>query len=668
MERQEEHPPEDVSWVQPTESLAFSVSPVISSGSNNARDEGDDPSRKSFSLSSRDGGDRGDEEDPPLRGEYIGTNGDCEGNTGGMDDERSVSEPAARSPPATTTPPPTGDALGRELLVDDSNEGHSSACHDRSSPPPYASDVIVDEDYREDSESGGFTRSLPHAQQEPWRQQQEQEQNHDNMVVDERERLLGHHAPRADRTGGEERPWQVEDQPAGFLPEQQWEDESLDGHGEEWADDGGEDFAPAWDQGKPAEYRGGSDGAISEQEDTEQISRMDDSYEDEQGRLFSRHHDQQRPRRTPGRRGFGRGGEGSSVMDVGSGNDDSFLSNEETDDRAAPPQHSSRGRSESPSYRVVRRRTRVSLDRERRRLDRVPRSQRLSQVKGHPLGGMTLLQLEERHLLDVGIGQMTRQMAKRRGRRASEGKRGARQSNEDLLRRSARLLRRAQEERDARFLAENARDFYHSIHASDDSSPSRVFRDNTIGDCGAGLRSSGDEGAKKRGRRPASASRDRSCRRFTSSYSLESSGGTPRDRAHTASDLSRPIQTDAWGRALEGEVPPVGLYSGGGTRCSLKQRRPLSAKPALTSGWEPGRARTQDRGNGRGGDGGAGNRWDSFENDGSREGGIRGREGAASGELRRHGDGDEGLDYSDMSDLSPQGIVEYTDEEEGPFK
>lgn len=667
MEQQEEHPPEDVSWVQPTESLAFSVSPVVSSGSNNARDQENDAGRKSFSLSSRDGGDRGDEEDPPLRGEYIGA-GDCEGNAGGVDYQRSVSEPAAHSLPEPTNVA-AGDALRRESLVD-SNEGHYSTGRGINNPPPLASDVMIDGDYQEDTEFGGFAHAPPHAQQEPWGQQQEQEQCHDNMIVDERERALGHLAPQADRTGDEGRPWQIEEQAGGFLPEQHWEEESRDGDGEEWADDGGEDFAPAWDQGRPADFPGGSDGVVSEQEDTEQVSRMDDSCEDEQGRLCSHQHGQRRPRRTPGRRGFGRGDEGSSDMDVRSGSDNSStLSSEDVDDRVDPPQHSSRGRSESQSYRVVRRRTRVSLDRERRRLDRVPRSQRLSQVKGHPLGGMTLLQLEERHLLDVGIGQMTRQLAKRRGRRASDGKRGARQSNEDLLRRSARLLRRAQEERDARFLAENARDFYHSsTHAGDESPPSRVFRDTTIGDGGAGLRSSGEEGARKRGQRPASASRDRSCRRFTSSYSLEPSGGNTRDRAYTTSDFSRPTQTDAWGRALEGEVPPVGLYSGGGTRCSLKQRRPMSAKPALTSGWEPGRARTRDRDNGRGGGGGAGSRCDRFEDDGSREAGFRGRGGAASGELRRHGEGDEGLDYSDVSDLSRQGIVEYTDEEEGPFK
>lgn len=672
MDQQEEHPPEDVSWVQPAESLAFSVSPVISSGSNNARDEGDDAGRKYFSLSSQDGGDRGDEEDPPLRGEYIGANNDVEGNAdSSVDDETNVPEvppvSAASSRPETTTP--AGEALRRELVFDDSNEGHPSSGHGSSSPPPVASGVTVNGGYMEDTESGGFSHSPPYAQHQPWAQQQDQdqEQYQEDMVVEERERVFGHLAPQADRTGGEERQRQNEEQAAGLLPQQHWEDESSDSHGEEWADEEGEDFAPAWDQGAPANFHGGSDGAVSEQEDTEQISRTD-SAEDEEDRLFSHQLDQQRPRRTPGRRGFDREDEGGSDMVVRSGSDNSNISNGDVDGLVDPPLHAGRGRAESPSYRVVRRRTRVSLDRERRRLDRVPRSQRLSQVKGHPLGGMTLLQLEERHLLDVGIGQMTRQLAKRRGRGGSDGKRGARQSNEDLLRRSARLLRRAQEERDARFSAESTHDFYHSIHASGGSPPSRVLRDKTSGGGGAGPRSAGEEGAKNRGRRPASASRDRSCRRFTPSFSLEPSEETTRDRAYTTSDFHRPMQTDAWGRELESDVPPVGLYSGGGTRCSLKQRRPMSAKPALTSGWEPGRARTQGRGNGRGGGGGAGGRWDSFENDGSREAPFRGRRVAASGELGGHGEGDEGLDYSDVSDLSPQGIVEYTDEEEGPFK
>lgn len=660
MEQQEEHPPEDVSWVQPTESLAFSVSPVVSSGSNNARGEEYDAGRKSFSISSRDG-DRGDEEDPPLIGEYIGADDDCEGNADNVDDAK-INIPAAPSPPETTTP--AGEALPRESLLDGSNEGLSSTGHGSNSPPPLASDVT-------DTEPGSLTHSPPYAQQEPCGQQQEQDQSHEHMAVEERERVLGRVGPEADRTGGEERSRQIEEQAAGFLPQQHWEDESRDGHqeewAEEWADDDGEDFAPAWDQGRPAYFHTGSDGVISEQEDTEQISRMDSS-EDEEVGLSSHQHGQQRPRRTPGRRGFDGDDEGRSDMDVRSESDNSIHSNEGVDDLVDEPQHSSRGRWESPSYRMVRRRTRVSLDRERRRLDRVPRSQRLSQVKGHPLGGMTLLQLEERHLLDVGIGQMTRQLAKRRGRGGSDGGRGARQSNEDLLRRSARLLRRAQEERDARFSAENARDFYHGVQASGGFPPSRGFCDRSNGGSGAGPRSSGEEGAKKRGRRPASASRDRSCRRFTPSYSLEPSGGSARDRAHTTSDFGRPIETDAWGRALEGDVPPVGLYSGGGTRCSLQQRRPMSAKPALTSGWEPGTARTQGRGDGRGSGGGAGSRWDRFEDDRSREVGFHGRGGAACGELRGHGGGAEGLDYSDMSDLSPQGIVEYTDEEEGPFK
>lgn len=359
-------------------------------------------------------------------------------------------------------------------------------------------------------------------------------------------------------------------------------------------------------------------------------------------------------------------------MDVRSGSDSSSsMSHEEdVDDHVDPPRHTSRGRDESPFSRVVRRRTRLSLDRERRRLDRVPRSQRLSQVKGHPLGGMTLLQLEERHLLDIGMGQMARRLEKRQGRRG----RGVRQSNEDLLRRSARLLRRAQEERDARISFENARDLYHSRHASGgEPLSSRAPRNKTSGG-GARPRSAGGEGTKLRGGRPASASRDRSnsCRFVSSSLSSQSGRGGVRDRAYTASDCISPSQMDSWDRALD-DVPPVGLYSGGGTRCSLKQRRPMSAKPALTcgSGWEPGRARTRGRGCSRGRGGGNGNgRWDCFEGGDPRGTPFRGGEwtAAGGGGMGGRGEEDEGSDYSDMSDLSAQGIVEYTDEEEGPFK
>lgn len=660
MERQEEHPPEDVSWVQPTESLAFSVSPVGTTSSN-ARDEGDDAGRKSFSVSSRDGGDRGDEEDPPLRGEHIGENDDGEGKAGSVDDEGDI--PVTSPPSQLQTTTPMGEAPHHELLSDKDNGGHSSTGHGgSSSPPPPGCEVEVNGGHRE-TESGGFANSTPCSQQAPWGQQEEQEQCHDNIVAEESKRALGYVAPQHDRAGSEERRRQVEEQAARLLPQRHWEDESRDGHEAEWADDDGEDFAPAWDQGRPAEFRGGSDGGFSEQEDTEQICRMDSS-EDEEGRHFPHQDGHERPQRAYRRHGLEREDDEGSGMDVRSGSGYSISSNEGIDDLTDPPQHNSPGREESPSYRVVRRRTRVSLDRERRRLDRVPRSQRLSQVKGHPLGGMTLLQLEERHLLDVGIGQMARQLTKRQDRGGRERKRGVRQSNEDLLRRSARLLRRAQEERNARFSTEDARDFYHSVHASGGSPPPGVFC------AGGGARSpsGGEEGVTKRGRRPASASRDRSCRRFTPSFSLEPSRESTRDRAHSASDFSQPVQTDAWGRALEGEIPPMGLYSGGGTRCSLKQRRPMSATPALTSGWEPGRTRAQGRGSARGGAGEAGSRWDCFGDDGSREAHFHHRGGAARGELGGHGEGDERLDYSDVPDLSPQGIVEYTDEEEGPFK
>ncbi|CAN0233885.1 unnamed protein product, partial [Ectocarpus sp. 12 AP-2014] len=425
-------------------------------------------------------------------------------------------------------------------------------------------------------------------------------------------------------------------------------------------DDVGEEFAPAWDQGRPAEFDGGSGGL--DHEDFGMSSRSDSSA-DEQGMVSPHLEDPRHLREAAFLPEYDRVEDDDTDTDVKTDSD----SSSDGDGQGAlqsPSLSTGRGREESQSFsRAVRRRTRLSLDRERRRLDRVPRSQRLSQVRGHPLGGMTLLQLEERHLLDVGIGQMTRQLARRRGRGGGGGGGGVRQSNEDLLRRSARLIRRAQEERDSRFMMGNAAAFHPgSRYAGGDTRFSNTFRDESW-DRDARGRSQSAGGRKRggstrrRSRRPASASRDRGSRRLmSSSFSHEPTGGGTRDRAYSTSDYNR----QAWGRTLEGEAPPMGLYSGGGTRCSLKQRRPLSAKPALTSGWEPGRARTRGRG-------GIGDGWDHFDEDDRRAVHSRGERRAVRAEAGDRSNEDGGLDYSDMSDVSPHGIVEYTDEEEGPF-
>ncbi|CAN0269083.1 unnamed protein product, partial [Ectocarpus sp. 8 AP-2014] len=357
-------------------------------------------------------------------------------------------------------------------------------------------------------------------------------------------------------------------------------------------DDVGEEFAPAWDQGRPAEFDGGSGGL--DHEDFGQSSRSDSSA-DEQGMVSPHLQDPQHLREAAFLPDYDRVEDDDTDTDVKT-DSDSSSGGDGQGALQSPSLSTCRGREESQSFsRTVRRRTRLSLDRERRRLDRVPRSQRLSQVRGHPLGGMTLLQLEERHLLDVGIGQMTRQLARRRGRGGGDGGGGVRQSNEDLLRRSARLIRRAQEERDSRFMIGNAAAYHPSSrYLGGDTRFSNAFRDESWdGDAGGRSQSAGGRkgggSTKRRSRRPASASRDRGSRRLmSSSFSHEPTGGGTRDRAYSTSDYNR----QAWGRTLEAEAPPMGLYSGGGTRCSLKQRRPLSAKPALTSGWEPGRART----------------------------------------------------------------------------
>lgn len=472
-----------------------------------------------------------------------------------------------------------------------------------------------------------------------------------------------------------------DDQAADMLARQDWNDEDYDDDGAAWVDNGhndddgriGEDYAPAWDQGRPAESYGGN--VEVDLEHVEHISRSDSS-EGEGSTGAPRLQDRPQVHEAINLTRFDSAQEEDTSLGIESG-DCSDASSENVRALTGSLAATGRRREESPpSFRVVRRRTRRSVDRERRRLDRVPRSQRLSQVKGHPLGGMTLLELEERRLLDVGIGQMARQLAKHRGWRGRHGGVGARQSNEDLLRRSARLLRRAQEQRDARFSVDSKRDFYHSSRSGSGNDPSsRPSRDTRDGIGGARQQFSTAErregGPRRNDRRPASASRSHSRRSMSSSFAAEPADRIARDRGYTTSDYSRPDRADTWRGGLEGDAPPVGLYSGGGTRCSLKQRRPMSAKPALTcgSGWEPGRVREgYRRGKTRRRSGGSGVRWDHFQvNDAggtSFSGGVRAVRGAVAG---RGGD-DCVSDYSDMSDLSPQGIVDYTDDEEGPFK
>ena len=212
---------------------------------------------------------------------------------------------------------------------------------------------------------------------------------------------------------------------------------------------------------------------------------------------------------------------------------------------------------------------------------------------------------------------------------------GMRRPDADLLRRSARLLRRAQEDRDARSLFEDNDGFRKHGAASRSHDGTRNAGSRVARGCTRGTR------------RPASASRDR--RHLTpSSLSLESEENV----AWARSSEHGPKRTDGRRYTAEGDSL-VGLYSGGGARCSLQQRRPMSAKPALTcgSGWEPGRTRVADR---------AGERRDC--EDVRVEGGGEGASRAGAGQL------EDGYGGSDMSDLSLQGIVEYTDEEEGPFK
>ncbi|CAM9384131.1 unnamed protein product, partial [Choristocarpus tenellus] len=211
---------------------------------------------------------------------------------------------------------------------------------------------------------------------------------------------------------------------------------------------------------------------------------------------------------------------------------------------------------------------RSRLDKQRRRLDRIPRSQRLQQVRGHPLGGMTLLELEDMHLLDVGIGEMT-------GLLARKIERGVTRCEADLLRRSARLGRRAHAEREARSSLEKK---WHCVNSD---------RNLIFGDSATISSSAYGQSKPRRGRpvnrRPASANRERSNQWTNMPTSLDKHVVASRERG--------------WSDAGISGSPLVGLYSGGGERCSLRSRRPTSAKPTLFrgSGWEPGKSRVTRR-------------------------------------------------------------------------
>eukprot|EP00904_Undaria_pinnatifida_P009617 jgi/Undpi1/5786/HiC_scaffold_2.g01060.m1 len=576
MEQGQHHPPEDVCWVQPTDSLAFSVSPAGPSTSNSARGAGSNSNADDDNFFKKSRDEETTDEDRPLMGEYIWDGGGGSGGScGALDDERRVESPPVRIDERSRrsldvqrhdSVPGEPPSLPRNGTSDErscSSSDRALYAIGRWGPSQHDGDG-------EDERSLGSPRGID-------------EDTYSNHVISEseNEERPQRHDPRAPDESPRREEWGALDQGGG------------------WADgDDEEDLAPAWDEGRSAE----SDGEGS---DNSRHGRSGPLNEGGPSRERSQSY------------------EAASEFYTGESDrcsDDMYYSGNEA---VAVIEPSLVGReSLSP---VTRRRTRSSLDRERRRLDRVPRTQRLNQVKGHPLGGMTLLELEERHLLDAGIGQMARRLQNRRAG-------GVRRPDADLLRRSARLLRRAQEDRDARSFFEDKYDGFRKHGTSSRS--------------GGSTHDSGSRGGGgSKSRRPASASRDRR-----------------QPISHTSPFLGTE-ENIAWGRGLEhGQKrmdgrrytaegdPLVGLYSGGGARCSLQQRRPMSAKPALTcgSGWEPGRTRVRD---------GAEERRDCED---ARGGGTEG--------TSRAGRLEGGYGGSDMSDLSPQGIVEYTDDEEGPFK
>lgn len=580
----EQPPEEELGWaLQPTDSLAFSVSPVGPStiNTNTVQKEG---GQKNFAYTSASSqGDNDDDDDQPLVGEFIW--GDAFGN--GQRPEEGGDEVDHRYFLAAKGLSPHGHGEGesdtrsrvsRDREEDDLRE--SLSCRLKCEDSRASQDNSEGDAFNHDDRTNVVGR-FPVGMDEADEGKQERRRLDDG----------GHQEHIEAPPRGREYPAYERD---GMLHKQGWVD-----HGEF---ENFEEFAPAPDQGRPAvdsvyRFPEHSQGTSTPKE------YLADYEPSSAHRQIQRHH-----------------GHGFAV-----GSDD--VLHDESSEMSLSE--------EVPTPLSVRRRTRSSLHRERRNLDRIPRSQRLSRVRGHPLGGMTLLELEERHLLDVGIGQMTRLLAQGYDKRQ-------RRADADLLRRSARLLRRTQEEREARLSFGDS----HRTNSSRWHTNSSAVRDGSNrGAIGQGVREDG---------RPASASRGRP-RAQPSSFSIGSDDSMCWVRA-TARN-SRPRSTDRSTR-MGGGTSPVGLYSGGGARCSLRRRRPTSAKPTLScgSGWEPGQRRSR-RGQ---------------ENSGRRDSGSSSKGGGFGGRANdRTNDSVRGLEEaecSDLSDLSPHGIVEYDDEEEGPFK
>lgn len=608
-----EYPPEEVCWVQPTDSLAFSVSPVGHSTTNTQAGEENESGDLGLDLcpaaSSRGEHSEGrnitdDDDDHPLVGEFIWSDADDQRER--SDDDVDGGYGDAMMLDATDGSPYPQDQddflhhrrARRRMMGHQADNAEDLDSQDPEietkdlsflGPPPVG-DLVR---YRHDENGEGDGRSLEsggardagdnngaheigdagagHRAQEIYR-------GHGEGGRGDHDEHARHDGEYADNFNLHEEVWIEEDEVGDFV----------------------EELAPAWDQGRPAHTH-------------EQL--------DEQQRRTNSLGDF---RLSPPRRQNQQSRQASGFHVVGSNGGCVDETIELSLDEGAPP-----------PPRPIRRRTRSSLDRERRKLDRLPRSQRLSQVKGHPLGGMTLLELEERHLLDVGIGQMTRLLAQRHKRRR-------RRADADLLRRSARLFRRAREEREAHLSFKDEQDSQR--HGSHNNSRASLG-DACFARGGEGISAEGR--GRREERRPSSASRERS-RAKLSSLSLESEETT--GWAHAADGSLGCIHTTSE-CATRGNSP-MGLYSGGGAKCSLRQQRPMSAKPALTcgSGWEPSRTRTRCRHRG--------------QRDVSSTRGARFGRRAAIGGVGAVDDSNE----SDLSDLSPYGIVEYDDEEEGPFK
>lgn len=575
-----QHSPGELQWVQQLDSLAFSESPVGPSTENNTweDDREDCGSMHNFydcnnnnnNNSRSDDGNGDDDDEQSLAGENI-WNGADSGNCD-IDQEDVVDMDAD---------------YHRQQSFENGNIGNGLSHVPTSTLPgaeivcmePYEDSEAVErkeqlKPYMIGSRCQTQDRIIEIKQADDPPRRTEETGKHDEMPVsDDR----GEEESAAQSIEGD-----VEQQGERYGDENGWMDERVD------------DNPPAWNQGRPALQLSGDGvdeccGSVTASADEPCPSR--------------------RPRHPHEAPDFERS---------------------DSDLDASPNRDEERrwfSRQVDPVTRPLHGRTRLSLDKERRRLDRLPRSQRLRQVKGHPLGGMTLQELEDRRLLDVGIGEIARRVQntkKRRGR--------AHQEDSDLLRRSARLLRRAQRERDARYALEISQNHTRALTSLHHS-------------FGSGRQT----GRIRRGRqRPASASRD--CHRLASlSTSIDSMEQEIWTNAHPGKP--RPVAK----RRYINEAAPVnvGLYSGGGTKCSLKQRRPMSAKPAIPCGsdWESGRTKTRRR------DGNSSN----FDED-------RRAHLEETGHAVQGDELDSALISSKFVDLSPHEIVEYTNEEESPFK